>query len=241
MPAHTVSAKHILVVDDEQHILDVVVYVLEQHGFEVSTAVDGEAALSHFSRDEPQLVVLDLGLPGMSGLDLFHELRKRRIGLPVIMLTSRSDEVDRVVGLELGADDYVTKPFSPRELAARVKNVLRRTGEEGKTQPDSRLALGPFEMDVEAFTLTYFGRAIELTRAEMLLIECLVRYPARVFTRDALIDRIYDGEHIVTDRSIDACVKRVRRKLAQTRADFDPIQTVYGMGYKLNPDCDAAP
>jgi DNA-binding response OmpR family regulator len=235
-----VRAKPILVIDDEQHILDVVVYVLQQHGFDVATATNGEDVLNNFAQVDPQLVILDLGLPGMSGLDLFHALRGQCPALPVIMLTSRSDEVDRVVGLELGADDYVTKPFSPRELAARVKNVMRRT--EGTVDPQSsvRLVLGPFELNTEAHTLSYFNEPVELTRAEMKLMACLVQHPARVFTRDTLIDRLYDGEHIVTDRSIDACVKRLRRKFASIRDDFDPIQTVYGMGYKLSPDCDTA-
>ena len=203
--------RRILLVDDEQHIVDVVVYVLEENAFEVVTALDGDVALQRFEASAPDLVLLDLNLPGMSGLDLFREIRRRRPDLPVVMLTSRADEIDRVVGLELGADDYVTKPFSPRELVARVKAVLRRADRRPGEAVSSRLAFGPLILDPEAFSLSYFGKSVPLTRAEFRFMECLVRHPAQVFTRDTLIDRIYDGDHAVTDRSIDAYVKRLRR------------------------------
>jgi DNA-binding response OmpR family regulator len=225
----------ILLVDDEQHIVDVVVYVLEESGFVVLTAMDGDAALACFRARDPDLVILDLMLPGIPGLDLFREMRRRRPDLPVIMLTSRSEEIDRVLGLELGADDYVTKPFSTRELAARVRCVLRRAGGSA-APPAAARACGPLAVDADAYRLTYFGRRIPLTRGEFRLIECLVRYPARVFTRDELITRIYDGEHCVADRSIDAYVKRLRKKFADVRADLDPIETVHGLGYKLNEE-----
>lgn len=226
--------RRILLVDDEQHIVDVVLYVLEENGFEVVSALDGDTGLKRFKECNPDLVVLDLNLPGMSGLDLFREMRRIRQDIPVLMLTSRAEEVDRVVGLELGADDYVTKPFSPRELAARVKAVLRRTDRPTAEMQQSRLAHGPIALDCEAFSLSYFGRNVPLTRTEFKFMECLVRFPAHVFTRDILIDRIYDGEHVVTDRSIDAYVKRLRKKFAEVRRSIDPIETVHGLGYKLN-------
>ena len=235
-----VTRTKILLVDDEQHIVDVVVYVLEDSGYEVVTALDGERGLELFLGGTPDLVVLDLALPGIPGLELFREMRKQRPAVPVIMLTSRSDEIDRVLGLELGADDYVSKPFSPRELAARVRAVLRRSGSAVGATPANTLTHGPLVIDSDGFSLTYMGRPVVLTRSEFRLIECLARHPARVFTRDVLIDRIYDGEHVVTDRSIDAYVKRLRKKFADVRPGLDPIETVHGLGYKLNQDLEGA-
>ncbi len=231
-------SKRILLVDDEQHIVDVVVYILEENRFEVLTALNGDAGLRKFKDGRPDLVILDLNLPGMAGLDLFREMRRLRPDLPVVMLTSRAEEIDRVVGLELGADDYVTKPFSPRELAARVKAVLRRSDRPPAEAQASRLAHGPLELDCEAFSLFYFGKGISLTRSEFKFMECLVRFPAQVFTRDRLIERIYDGAHVVTDRSIDAYVKRLRKKFAEIRRNVDPIETVHGLGYKLKHDME---
>ena len=227
-------AKRILLVDDEQHIADVVEYILRENAFDVIVAADGDAGLRKFTENNPDLVLLDLNLPGMSGLDLFREMRRLQPAVPVVMLTSRAEEIDRVVGLELGADDYVTKPFSPRELAARVRAVLRRTDRPAAGPSDSRVVYGPLVLDNEAATLSYFGVEISLTRAESKFMECLVRFPARVFTREMLIDRLYDGEHVVTDRSIDAYVKRLRRKFAEVRPQIDPLTTVHGLGYKLN-------
>jgi DNA-binding response OmpR family regulator len=229
------NPKRILLVDDEQHIVDVVEYILRENAFDVVVAADGDAGLRKFAECIPDLVLLDLNLPGMSGLDLFREMRRLRSSVPVVMLTSRAEEIDRVVGLELGADDYVTKPFSPRELAARVRAVLRRMERPAAGDRDSiRWTHGPLTLDGEAHTLAYFGEDIPLTRAEFKFMECLVRFPARVFTREMLIDRLYDGEHVVTDRSIDAYVKRLRRKFAEVRRHIDPITTVHGLGYKLN-------
>ena len=226
--------KRILLVDDERHIADVVEYILKENAFEVLVAADGDTGLRKFTDVGPDLVLLDLNLPGMSGLDLFREMRRLRPAVPVVMLTSRAEEIDRVVGLELGADDYVTKPFSPRELAARVRAVLRRSEQPSQGQASARVAHGPLALDVEAHTLACFGEDIPLTRAEFKFMESLVRFPARVFTREMLIDRMYDGEHVVTDRSLDACVKRLRRKFADARRPVDPVTTVHGLGYKLN-------
>ncbi|MEI6217505.1 MAG: response regulator transcription factor [bacterium] len=234
MATVTSRGKRILLIDDEQHIVDVVVYILEENAFEVVTALDGDAGLRKFREGNPDLVLLDLNLPGISGLDLLREIRSLRPGVPVIMLTSRADEIDRVVGLELGADDYVTKPFSPRELAARVKAVLRRTDKPPASATSSSLSHGPIDLDCDAFVLTCFGKPISLTRAEFKFMECLVRFPAQVFTRDMLIDRIYGGDRAITDRSIDAYVKRLRRKFSEIRRNIDPIETVHGLGYKLS-------
>ncbi len=232
----TQRPKRILVVEDEKHIVDVVEYVLRENAFEVLVAADGDAGLARFENDRPDLVLLDLGLPGIPGLDLFREMRRLRPEVPIIMLTSKSEEIDRVLGLELGADDYVTKPFSTRELVARVRNVLRRAGgvERRGNPADPVLAYGPLTLNPETFCAAYMGRTVPLTRTEYRLMELLVRRPSKVFTRDELIDRIYGGEHVVTDRSIDAYVKRLRKKLAPDDNALSPIETVHSLGYKLN-------
>ena len=227
--------RRVLLVDDEQHIVDVVVYVLEENAFEVLVALDGDTGLKRFQEGNPALVLLDLNLPGMSGLELFREMKKLRPGVPVIMITTRGEEVDRVVGLEMGADDYVTKPFSPRELAARVKAVLRRAEKPADADSAAKLSFGPITMDCDSFSLEFFGKRVPLTRGEFKLMECLVRHPARVYTRDMLVERIYDGEHVVTDRSIDAYVKRLRKKFEDVRRDADPFETVQGIGYRFVP------
>ncbi|MCE9614226.1 MAG: response regulator transcription factor [Lentisphaerae bacterium] len=239
--------RRILLVDDEPHIVDVVDYVLREQGFDVASVISAELALSSLQvSPPPDLVILDLGLPGMPGLDLLRHLRTNHAGLPVIILSARSEEIDRVLGLELGADDYVTKPFSARELAARVRAVLRRGAAADGRAPAAGtsttcLVHGPLTVDSDSLTASLSGRPLTLTRAEFRLLECLTRHPARIFTRDDLINRLYAGEHVVTDRSVDACVKRLRRRFAELNAGFDPIQTVHGLGYKLNPDVERAP
>jgi DNA-binding response OmpR family regulator len=232
------KTKCILLVDDEPRVAATLVYTVEAAGFKVVTALDGDAGLRLFTQHSPDLVLLDLNLPGISGLDLLREMRRRRPQVPIIMLTARAEEMDRVVGLEVGADDYVTKPFSPREVAARVRAVLRRTEKPAETTPATALRYGPLRLDAEAFHLTCSGQPVVLTRQEFRLLEALVRHPARVFTRDTLMDLIYDGENVVSDRSIDAYVKRLRKKFTDLRSSVDPIQTVYGVGYKLNQDLE---
>jgi len=229
----------ILLIDDEPHIADVVVYVLEENGFKTFTALSGEAGLKSFRSRKPDLIVLDLNLPGISGLDLFRQIRALDPAVPVIMLTARSEEVDRVLGLEIGADDYVTKPFSPRELAARVRAVLRRGGAAGAG--GGKIRHGPFDVDPAAYILTYCRKRVALTRQEFRLLEALIRFPARVFTRESLMEHVYEGESFTTDRSIDAHVKRIRKKLLEIRPSPDPIETVYGIGYKLHQDLENPP
>lgn len=227
------SRPRVLIVEDEPEILENVEFLLDAHGFSVQWAADGDTGLARFREEPPDLVVLDLRLPGISGFDLFGEMRKERPDVPVIMATSLTDEADRVTGLELGADDYVTKPYSPRELVARVKAVLRRS-RAGAAPGDHALSLGPLRVDPETYRVVFFGCDVRLSRQEFGVLAAFVRHPARVYTRATLIDLVYDGEHIVTDRSVDAQVKRIRRKLQEVRGDIDPIQTVYGLGYKLN-------
>lgn len=228
--------ERILLIDDEQHILDVVEYILKENGFETVAALDGDTALELYRKDPPDLAVLDLNLPGLSGLDLFREMKRLAAGVPIIMLTSRGDEIDRILGLEIGADDYVTKPFSPRELAARVRAVLRRTGNRNLSGKKIIIRQGPLVIDSDSYILTYFGEQVLLPRQEFRLITSLAHYPARVFTRENLMERIYERMSFVADRSIDACVKRVRGKLREVHPDLDPIRTVYGIGYKLNEE-----
>ena len=232
------NGRRILLVDDKQDIIDGVAYALRQHAFEVQGVLTAAAALRAFRERAPDLVLLDLQLPDMSGLDVLKEMRRLHPAIPIVIVSALVAETDRVVGLELGADDYVTKPFSARELVARVKAHLRRPERAPAQPPESRLSYGPIEMDVDALTFSYFGRPTILTRAEFRFLECLLRFPAQVFTRDLLINRLYDGEHVVTDRVIDACVRRLRKKLAEIRPGADPVQTVFGLGYKMNHDIE---
>ncbi len=228
----------ILVVEDDVHISDIVVYILEKNGFSVETAADGKAGLASFRRRPPDLVVLDLNLPRLSGKELFAVLRRERPDMPVIMLTCQSDEIDRIVGLEMGADDYVAKPFNARELAARVSAVLRRCRATEHADAKSVVRAGPVEMDPTARTFSYFGRRLDLTRQEFELMRSFCAAPARTYTRDELIGRMYGQDHPVTDRSVDACIKRLRQKLQRIRPGVDPIRTLYGIGYKYNESLD---
>ncbi len=233
-------AARILVVEDDTHICDVVVYILGQAGFEVESAGDGKAGLAAFRRRTPDLVVLDLNLPHLSGLELFQVMRRDQPGLPVVMLTCLSDAVDRIVGLEMGADDYVTKPFNARELAARVKAVLRRC--QAQAAPGQTVVLrGPVRIDTAARQFSYFGREIELTRQEFALMCAFCAAPARTYSRDELIAHMYGHDHPVTDRAVDACIKRLRGKLQAAHPALDPVRTVYGIGYKLNERLGTTP
>ncbi len=225
---------YILIVEDEAHIADVVEYALAAHGFACRRAADGRGGWTLFHQSPPILVLLDLNLPGIPGLDLFADMRRAQPDVPVIMLTARTDEVDRVTGLELGADDYVTKPFSPRELVARVRAVLRRDA-RGTSPATRTLRAGPLALDPAGLRATIDGHPLALSRQEFTLLEALMRHPARLFSRDALIDLIHAGQACVTDRSIDALVKRIRKHADALQPGFDPIETVYGMGYKFNP------
>ncbi len=230
------AGETILVVDDEVKITDVVEYALRADGYAVVTAADGHAAWDRFQRHTPALVILDLKLPGLSGYDLLERMRAARPSVPVIMLTSRDAEADRVRGLSAGADDYVTKPFSPAELTARVRAVLRRCRAEGDGRRGDLLRVGPLVVDSEALSVTYFGQLLRLTHHEWVVLERLARRPHQVFTREGLIEAIYQGQGAVADRSVDALIKRLRAKLRAVRRKPDPIEAVYGLGYRLNPE-----
>jgi DNA-binding response OmpR family regulator len=226
----------VLVVDDEPKILQVVRDYLADAGFTVTTASDGTTALAQARAVRPDLVVLDLGLPGVDGLDVARELQ-RRGPVPIIMLTARSDEVDRVLGLELGADDYLVKPFSPRELVARVRAVLRRTerAAAGLADGDGHgpVTVGDVAIDPERRRVTVAGRVVELTATEFELVEHLARQPGRVFTRSQLLDVIHGLVVESYERAIDAHVKNIRRKLEPDPHRPRYVLTVHGVGYRF--------
>jgi len=221
----------ILVVDDESKIVKTVRAYLEDAGFRVATAGDGQTALTVFRHERPALVVLDLGLPGIGGLDVARTLRKES-SVPIIMLTARVDETDRLIGLELGADDYVTKPFSPRELVARVRAVLRRAGGEREQAPPPIVA-GEITIDLERRQVTVGGRAVELTPTEFELMALLARHPGRVFTRLELLDRVQGYAFEGYERTVDAHVKNLRQKIEPDPKRPRYVVTVFGVGYKL--------
>jgi two-component system, OmpR family, alkaline phosphatase synthesis response regulator PhoP len=221
--------QRILIVDDEPKITQLVRDYLERSGFAVVTARDGREAVMRARTDRPDLIVLDLGLPDLDGLDVTRQLR-RDSQVPIIMLTARDDEADRVAGLELGADDYVTKPFSPRELVARVRAVLRRqAGEVG----GEVLRAGDLELDVPKMRAEVSGRAIDLTTTEFQLLVALGRQPGRIFTRGQLLDAIHGVAFETYERAIDAHVKNIRRKLEPDPRRPRYLLTVYGVGYRL--------
>ena len=219
----------ILVVDDEPRITQLVRDYLERAGFVVVTAGDGREALMRARTEHPDLVVLDLGLPQLDGLDVTRRLRQEA-DVPIIMLTARDDETDKLIGLELGADDYVTKPFSPRELVARVRAVLRR---RDRASADDVLRVGELELDLPRMRLEVAGRVVELTATEFMLLAAMARQPGRVFTRAQLLDAIHGVAFESYERAIDAHVKNVRRKIEPAPHDPRYLLTVYGVGYRL--------
>jgi two-component system, OmpR family, alkaline phosphatase synthesis response regulator PhoP len=225
--------KTILVVDDEPKIVQLARDYLEHAGFAVVTAPDGKSALDEVRRRRPDLVVLDLGLPQLDGLDVTRSVRADS-NLPIIMLTARDDEVDKLVGLELGADDYLTKPFSPRELVARVKAVLRRT--ERSAEPDDVIRAGDLKLDVPRMRAELAGRAIDLTATEFQLLATLAAQPGRIFTRSQLLDAVHGVAFESYERAIDTHVKNIRRKLEPDPRDPRYLLTVYGVGYRFADD-----
>jgi two-component system alkaline phosphatase synthesis response regulator PhoP len=220
----------ILVVDDEVEIVKLARDYLLRASFRVLTAGDGVTALAMARHERPDLIVLDLMLPGLDGLDVCRALR-RESDVPIIMLTARVEETDRLIGLELGADDYITKPFSPRELVARVRTVLRRAG--GTVQLPGRLHAADLEIDLEGHRVTRAGQVVELSRIEFNLLEILAHHPGMTFTRGQLIDRLHGFAFEGYDRSIDAHIKNLRRKLEPDPAEPRYVLTVYGVGYKF--------
>jgi two-component system alkaline phosphatase synthesis response regulator PhoP len=223
----------ILVVDDEPKIVKQARDYLERGGFRVIEAGDGKTALVRARSERPDLVVLDLNLPEMDGLDVCRALR-RESDVPVIMLTARVEETDRLIGLELGADDYITKPFSPRELVARVRTVLRRV--HGGVHQPGMIRAGALEIDLEGHRVTRAGETIRLTRTEFNVLSILAQHPGQTFTRAQLLDRLHGVVYDGFDRSVDAHVKNLRRKLEPDPAEPRYVLTVYGVGYKFTDE-----
>jgi DNA-binding response OmpR family regulator len=225
------AGETVLVVDDEAKIVKTVRAYLENAGFHVVTAGSGQLALTAFRHQRPALVVLDLGLPDMDGLDVARTVR-RESDVPLIMLTARVDEADRLIGLELGADDYVTKPFSPRELVARVRAVLRRTHGDREATPPPIVA-GAVTLNLERRQVLVDGLEVELTATEFDLLAVLARYPGRVFSRLELLDRVHGYAFEGYERTIDAHIKNLRSKLEPDPKNPRYIETVYGVGYRF--------
>lgn len=222
--------KSILVIEDELHITKLVRAYLEQAGYRVLTAVDGAEGSRMARQQQPDLVILDLMLPGMDGLDVCRALR-RDSNVPIIMLTARIEEVDKLLGLELGADDYVTKPFSPRELVARVRAVLRRG--EGPSPEAESLVVADVTLDLKGYTVDVRGKQVDVTSSEFALLATLMRYPGQVFTRMQLLEQMQGYGYEGYERTVDTHVKNVRQKIESKPHKPEYILTVYGVGYKF--------
>ena len=222
--------KTILVVEDELKIARLVRDYLEQAGYSVLTAPDGESGLTLWRSHDPDLVVLDLGLPGMDGYDIARTMRRESM-VPIIMLTARTEETDKIVGLELGADDYVTKPFSPRELVARVRALLRRV--DGGEPASETIRAGEVEIDVPKMRVTVGDRTVDLTPTEFEILKTLAASPGRIFTRGQLLDVLHGISFESYERAIDAHIKNLRRKLEPVPGSPRYVLTVYGVGYRF--------
>jgi two-component system, OmpR family, response regulator RegX3 len=223
----------VLIVEDEESLADPLAFLLRKEGFEATVVTDGPSALAEFDRAGADIVLLDLMLPGMSGTDVCKQLRARS-GVPVIMVTARDSEIDKVVGLELGADDYVTKPYSARELIARIRAVLRRGAEtDDNGTLDGVLEAGPVRMDIERHIVSVKGESITLPLKEFDLLEYLMRNSGRVLTRGQLIDRVWGADYVGDTKTLDVHVKRLRSKIEADPANPVHLVTVRGLGYKL--------
>jgi two-component system, OmpR family, response regulator len=235
----TAMAHTILIVDDDPHIRQLLVFALTKAGHNTLEAGDGEEALDQVARHSPDLVVLDITMPRMDGLEVCRRLRAQG-DLPVLFLSSRDDEIDRIVGIELGGDDYVVKPFSPREVVARVGGILRRAGAKstvnvGPSEPQNKgLRHGDLALDLDGFAATWRSTPVALTAREFALVQALANAPARVLSRDQLIDRLHGPGFAISDRTIDSHVRNVRRKFADVGC-HDLIETRSAIGYKLGP------
>ena len=223
------AKENILIIEDDPDIVELLTYNLEREGYKVSSATNGEIGLREARRRKPGLILLDLMLPGMDGLEICRHLKvdEATRGIPLLMITAKSEESDMVTGLEMGADDYITKPFSPRLLLARIKAVLRRGTLQAHKQV--RIEIGGVVLDKERHELTRDGEPVEVTRAEFRLLWTLASNPGRVYTRDELVERITAGEAMILDRNVDVHVSAIRKKLGK---DTDLIGTVRGVGYK---------
>ena len=222
----------VMVVEDEPALADALEYGLSAEGFDVVATGDGEESLRLFDRERPDLILLDLMLPGMSGTEICKRIRSTS-AVPIIMLTAKDSEIDKVVGLEVGADDYVTKPFSMRELAARVRAVLRRGGEWDTPDLSAAMEARGVRMDPERYEVSVRGTAVELPPKEFALLELLLRNAGRVLTRDVIIDRVWGGDYVGDTKTLDVHIKRLRSRIEEDAHDPQLILTVRGVGYKF--------
>jgi two-component system OmpR family response regulator len=222
--------KHILVVDDDRHILEIISFALGKAGMRVTLARDGRQALEAFAAQTPDMLVLDINMPEMDGLEVCRVIR-RTSDVPILFLSSRDDEIDRVLGLEIGGDDYVTKPFSPRELVARVGAILKRSMGKAASEP-AVLRHGPLEVCPARHAVTWDTLPVRLTATEFAILEMLIRQPGRVFSRDTIMDAAYGPETVVSDRTIDSHIRHIRQKFADAGCPA-LIETLHGVGYTL--------
>jgi len=229
------ATDHLLVVDDDPDLRDLLARYLGEQGFRVSTVADGAAMDAFMARELPDLVILDLMLPGEDGLSIARRLRAK-CQIPIIMLSARGEEVDRIVGLEVGADDYLPKPFNPRELLARIRAVLRRPTQQNDTTTNTQRQFGPFVMDIERHTLLRDGAEVALTAGEFALLRVLTEHPNHVLSRDRLIDLLKGYDRSPFDRSIDVRVTRLRRKIEDDPTTPRYLRTVWGEGYLFTPE-----
>lgn len=222
----------ILIVDDDPHIREVLNFALSRESFEVIEAENGKQAIELFEQQKPQCLVLDIMMPEMEGTEVCKRLRQHT-DIPILFLSAKDDEVDRILGLELGGDDYLTKPFSPRELVARVKAVLRRAKGELKVQNPNIMQQGELRLDQDQFKVWWKDKEVVLTVTEFGILRCLLGQTGKVYSRQELMDKAYDYHTVVSDRTIDSHIRRIRAKL--NKIGGDPLETVHGVGYKLNP------
>ena len=233
-------AERVAIVEDEQNIRDNVAFALEREGYRVSGFADGISAWEAFQQELPELVILDIVMPRMDGLELCRRLRSLSETLPIIFLTSRDEEFDRVLGLELGADDYLCKPFSMRELLARVKVLFRRValGREPAGVAEELLHVGELELDLRRYTARWRTTTVPLTVTEFMILHALARRPGHVKTRDQLMTEGYPHDTFVSDRTIDSHIKRIRKKFLAIDSGFSGVETVYGLGYRYTEGND---
>ncbi len=223
----------ILIIEDEPAIADNIKYALTTEGFHVNWHSTGAGVLKYLDENSVSLIILDIGLPDINGMELCKEIRKKS-QIPVIFLTARSDELDKVVGLEIGADDYMVKPFSPRELTARVKAVLRRT--EPALITENAKQTPAFDIDSQKYKISYFKGELELSKYEYQLLEILIKRPGQIFSRDKLMEMAWDDPEMSMDRTVDTHIKNIRGKLKKIKPEIDPIKTHRGLGYSLKED-----
>ena len=226
-------SRKILIIEDEPAIADNITYALKTEGFEplwCTTGAEGKEALCC---DTINLIILDIGLPDINGFELCKEIRKTS-DIPILFLTARADEIDRVVGLEIGGDDYMVKPFSPRELTARIKAILRRTSNGNETPTDNQPEhTSSFTIDPKRMCISYYGTALELNRNEYKILQALIGHPGRVFSREQLMEKAWDVPDVSLERTVDSHIKMIRSKLRAIKPDYDPIETRRGFGYAL--------